>query len=212
MKQIFSTPLYNPDDYRADYHDHQDENEDVAEDSRMVDGTEYMSVAEWLRRYDPIQYPTVDALVSRSGVDRTYQTLGKMAAERGRLVGIEPVSLYHPSYGSVNGWPYHIIADAWSRFKFDYDITWRDRDPIVPTTPEPAQMPPVPYNPKLYAQIRESLAHRGKELPAAKDPRWRGAYTLLLEQRENETPQQALIRRQSATAVMYAIEMEYEKR
>lgn len=189
-----------------------DEKPDLPETSRMVDGEEYTTVSEWLRRYDPIQYPVVDELISASGFDRTYVVLGKMAAERGRLMQVNPVKMHHPDYGYVNGWPYEIIRDAFYTFRNRYDIRWLDRDPIAPTEHEPVAMPPMPYNPALYAQIRNALAARGKELKAARDPRWRGAYAMMLEQRDGETPQQALIRRNSAASVMYAIEMEYETR
>jgi hypothetical protein len=192
------------------YHDYNDENEQP-ERSRMVDGEEYMTVSEYVRRVDPVMYPQSPDLISASGYDRTYVQLGVMAASTGRDMGIEPVKMFHPEYEAVNGWPLRVLAPAWSRFKMNYEIRWLERDPEIPGVPEPVQMPVPEINPRLYAQIRAYAERKGTKYTASRDPRWRGAFQLLLEARENETPQQALIRRTSAAGVMYAIEQEYAR-
>lgn len=190
------------------------------ENSRMVDPhntghpVEYMTVAEYLRRVDPVQYPVVEELISASGYDRTYVVLGKMAADQGRLMKVEPEKMYHPQYDSVNGWPTEILNAAWNKFKSQYwgKIRWLDRDPELPSVPQPVGMPPPSINPRLYDQIRNYAERKGVKYKPSRDPRWRGAMAVMLEAREGETPQQALVRRNSAAAVLYAIEMEYQER
>lgn len=200
-------------DLQDQYRDHQDEN-DQPERSRMVDGVEYMTVSEYVRRVDPIQYPQVNELISSSasGYDRTYIQLGKMAAEEGRILRVDPVRMFHPDYGTVNGWPQRIIEAAWHRFTERYDITWLDRDPEEFEVPQPFKMPATPIVQGLMNQIRDAAQRRGIELPFTRDPRWRGAYHVLLDERPGESPQQALVRRNSAAAAMCAIELEYERR
>lgn len=209
---ILTQPPIDIDGFRRHPQAHQDE--DKPERSRMVDGTEYMTVSEWLRRLDPFQYPQVSELISASGYDRTYVVLGKLAADQGRLMRVEPVKLYHPEYESVNGWPASIIEAAWSKFKSRYynSLRWLDRDPEIPPTPEPYEMPPVAISPGLMGQIRHAVERRGVALSHTADPRWRGAFAVMLEERPGESPQQALVRRTSAAGAMFAIEKEYEGR
>lgn len=208
--RFITGPVYDPDPFISRTPP-VDAAADQPENSRMVDGEEYMTVAEYLRRVDPFQYPQVPELVSSSGYDRTYVQLGKMAAEEGRTMKVDPVPMHHPDYGSVNGWPQHIIDGAWRRFSMRYDITWLDRDPVEPEVPQPYPMPPS-ASPGLMAQVRTAVQRRGIEVPFTRDPRWRGAYHVLLEERKGESPQQALVRRNSAAAAMCAIELEYERR
>jgi hypothetical protein len=190
--------------------DHKTAEDEQPERSRVVDGIEYMTVSEYVRRKDPVQYPIVDELISASGYDRTYVQLGVMTASVGRERGVNPVPMYHPEYDQVNGWPVEILDEGFRRFRMRYHLTWHMRDPEVPSVPEPVQMPMPDINPRLYDQIRGYAERRGHKYVASQDPRWRGAFALLLEAREGETPQQALIRRTSAAGVMYAIEREYE--
>lgn len=210
MKSILSTPMYtNPYDYRAEPEDHEN---DQPERSRMVDGEEYITVSEFVHRLDPFQYPQVAELVSASGYDRTYIVLGMMAAKEGRFMRVDPAPMYHPEYEQVNGWPIRIIDAAWHRFQMRYNITWLDRDPEPFVAPTPLPMPSTPISQGLMNQIRGAVQRRGIEVPFTRDPRWRGAYYVLLEERKDESPQQALVRRNSAAAAMCAIEMEYERR
>lgn len=175
---MFHTSIYDP-------HAHGGfPDQDQPERSRMVDGTEYLTVSEYLRRHEPHEYPVVNELISRSGFDRTYVVLGKMTAEEGRAQNVDPVPMQHPDYGTVNGWPARIIERAWTKFSMRYDITWTARDP------EP---------------VLPSVNARG-------DDRWNLAWRMVYEIRPNETPEQALVRRTSAAGAMFAIEKEYEGR
>lgn len=192
-----------------DYHD-QDE---APESTRMVGGIEHVTVAEFLRRLDPVQYPIVDDLMSRHGnVDRTYQVLGSYAATRGKLLGVKPAAMYHPEFGSVNGWPIHVIRDAWTAFLARYrgSMRWELRDETRVQPPQPISPPSPPYDARLLAQIRTAVERRGVNLKAASDPRWRQSFQMLLQERPDETPEQAMIRRNSAAAALFVIEKEYQ--
>lgn len=204
-----SPMVYDPHIHGGSVEDHEN---DQPESSRMVDGEERITVSEYVRRIDPFQYPVVEELVSASGFDRTYIVLGQGAASEGRFMQVDPVRMYHPTYEAVNGWPVRIIDAAWRKFRMRYRITWLDRDPEPFEVPAPIPMPSTPVSAGLMNQIRTAVERRGIEVPFTRDPRWRGAYYVLLEERKGESPQQALVRRNSAAAAMCAIEMEYERR
>lgn len=207
---LSQTPIMDP-DWSSPTAQAQRREDDQPEHSRMVDGEEYMTVAEYVRRVDPIFYPSAPNLISSSGYDRTYAQLGKKAAEEGRLMRVKPVEMSHPEYGTVNGWPARVLDATWSKFKMHYRLDWHLRDPEVPSTPEPYEMPPAFYNAKIADQVRRAAQRRGIDFKVSRDPRWRGALSVMLEERKGETPQQALIRRTSAAGVMFAIEKEYEQ-
>jgi len=167
-----------------------DQNQDQPECSRWVGDVEYLSVAEYVQRLNPTHYPSADELVSASGHDRTYAVLGKIVAHAGREHGVEPIMLYHPDYESVNGWPRNILALGWERFRAKYitSLRWLLRDL------------------ERLRQLRRRI-----KAPAWTDRRWKEAYDMFVgEQREDESPEQALIRRQSASAALFVIEKEYQ--
>jgi hypothetical protein len=207
VRQILSTPIYDP-----HVHGGTVPQDEPAERVREVDGVEHLTVSEYVRRVDPIQYPVVEELISASGYDRTYVQLGVMAAQEGRLMRVEPVKMYHPDYEAVNGWPIRILDAAWSKFKMRYDIQWMLRDPERPTVPEPVEMPATAISQGLLNQIRAAAERRGVQWAPSRDPRWRGAMAVMLEERPGESPEQALVRRTSAAAALHAIEKEYERR
>lgn len=169
------------------------------ERSVRIGGVEYMSVAEYVERLYPNEYPVVDELITVGGQDQTYNRLGQIASALGRKQGIQPAKLYHQEHTSINGWPQRIIAIAWGKFVTRYQSTmrWLPRDETPANTFAQA-----------VALIRQSseAVHR--------DRHWIKVYTedLAGYSAQDETPEEALVRRTSAAATLYAIEKEYEQR
>jgi hypothetical protein len=169
------------------------------ERSVWIGHTEYMSATEYLqRRFGAV--PKVPELG-----DEALLRLGQIAASKGRSRWhkLTPAKLYHPVHETVNGWPKYLWDEAWEAFedRFLYEL------PPEPETPSP------PYSTKLLDQLKDSLKARGQLLPVNRDPRWQGAYAMLTGTREdqNESPEQALVRRTSAAAALFAIEKEYQE-
>lgn len=225
-----SKTVYGPDSnwfdrHNAEYHRPKEENMEVAVDrpiyldldkpetSKWYAGEERMSAAEWLRRtVGPGMMPVVEEL---GDVRSTMARFGQIARSKGtsRRYQLAVVRLYSPDYPSgVNGWTDAVWAEAWAAMSNRYTIEWDY------TPPKPVEVPQVPamapYAPALQRLLMDVVESRRPSYRS--DPQWQAAkQTLDRDPRERllgESPEERLIRRQSASALMFAIEKEHEGR
>jgi len=186
---------------------------DKPETSKWYNDLERISAAEYLRRtVGPRHMPVVEELHDVRG---TMARFGQIARSKGtsHRYGLEVVRLYHPDYPEgVNGWPTFIWDEAWTAMGGRYDIQWE----ITP--PEPTKIPDTPtrheFASALLGTIMDVIESRHRSFRS--DARWQAAKQVLdrdsRERTLGESPEEALVRRQSASALMFAIEKEYEGR
>jgi hypothetical protein len=189
------------------------QSEDKPEASKWYQGEERMSAAEWLRRkYGPGMLPKTDELHDVRG---TMARFGQIARSKGtsQRHNLAVVRLYHPDYPEgVNGWTDMVWKDAWTSMTRRYPIEWE----ITP--PEPKEIPDQPQREEFAGALLDTIlsAVESRHPSYRSDVRWQAAKRVLDQDPRTrllgESPEEALIRRQSASAMMFAIEKEYEGR
>lgn len=184
-------------------------NENEPEISKMHGRELRLSATEWCRR----TFNALPEVQDFGSVEESVKRLGRIARSiaTGRHNDLDVVKLYHPSFPEgVNGWPANIWEQAWHRLTVAHGIIrWQQLPPLareVPETPHAA-----PYNPRLWDQLQQAAESRRPTYRS--DQRWQAALQMLNQDRQmGESAEQAMIRRNSATAAMFMIEKEYEGR